>query len=169
MIITDEKLLRLPCTNVELHEVGELRDLLEQELENSARIGRAGIGLAAIQVGIPKNFAIVRLGKPELSVDLVNCKIEKGYDEAIFTDEGCLSYPGKLETTKRFQEIHISYNLIFPYKFISTGLMAVAIQHELDHLNGILLPDRAIKKQQGPNDLCACGSKQKYKRCCGKS
>lgn len=168
MIVFDEAILRKKCENVEPKEVEELRNLLEKELINSAKLGFPGLGLACPQINIHKKMAIVRLGRPELSVDLINCKIEKGYDEAIFNNEGCLSFPGQIEKTKRFQEIHVSDNLIFPHRFICTGLLSVVVQHELDHLNGILLSDRAIKKQQGPNELCACGSLKKYKRCHGK-
>ncbi len=44
----------------------------------------------------------------------------------------------------RYREVYVVDNLVEPYSFIATGLLAVVIQHELDHLNGILLPDVAI-------------------------
>ncbi len=173
MIITDESKLRVPCTDVPLEEIGALRDQLEIELKNSAKIKRPGIGLAAIQIGIPLNMAIIRIDDAN-TIDLVNCRIDKGYDKGIFKSEGCLSYPGKYEDTMRYQEIYVVGNAIGHESFICTGLTAVAIQHELDHWTGKLLPDLALPKQKEvrkksrPNDPCHCGSLRKYKKCCGK-
>lgn len=170
MIIQDEKILRTHCEDANSDEVGEIIGLLEKELEHSARLGRPGIGLAAIQINIPKKVAIVRINK-DLRVDLINAKIEKGYDQVMFREEGCLSFPDRLEDTMRYQEVYITNNLVSPNRFIATGLLAVVCQHEIDHVSGILLPDRAIKKtntQIDRNAKCICGSEKKYKRCCGK-
>lgn len=172
IIVNNEAALRIPCTDVLPEEIGELRAKLESELDNSARLGRPGIGLAAIQIGIPKNMAIVRTERNR--IDLVNCQIVKSYDKAIFEQEGCLSFPGRVENTWRYQEIVVANNMIWPENFVATDLLAVVIQHELDHMNNILLPDLAIVPQKTskvkvrPNDLCPCNSKRKYKKCCGK-
>lgn len=178
IIINNEELLRRPCEEVKPEEVGELIALLERELENSARLGMPGIGLAAPQIGILKKIAIVRIND-ELKIDLVNAKIKNGYDLAIFKDEGCLSFPGRTENTMRYQETHIINNLIYPNAFIATGLMSVVCQHELDHINSILLPDNAIPKKPiniNANDPCFCGKidpilgkVKKYKKCCGRN
>lgn len=178
IVINDEAALRVKCEDALPDEVGPIIEQLERELDHSAKMGRQGIGLAAIQCGIPKNIAIVRIDS-RYKFDLVNCEISNAYDEFIFRDEGCLSFPGKFEDTRRFQEIHITCNAVFPNSFILTGLPAIVAQHELDHLSGKLLPDFAIPKQKrnklGPNDLCNCGKidpmtgkAKKYKRCCGK-
>lgn len=164
-IITDEKILRMPCTDVLPEEVGELRELLERELANSSI---KGVGLALPQIGVHKKMAIVRPGQADKNIDLVNATIIKGYDEQIFRSEGCLSFPGRVEDTMRYQEVHIANSFIYPNNFIATGLLAVICAHELDHLNNILLPDRAIQKEikLAPNAPCYCGSKKKFKRCC---
>lgn len=174
MIITDENLLRTPCEIVRNDEIGPLIDQLERELKHSEDIGRKGIGLAASQIAIFKRACIVRV-TPELSVNLVNARIEKGYDKATFQGEGCLSYPDRYEATERYQEIYVVDNAVEPYRFVCTGLMAVVVAHELDHTNGVLLPDVAIKKPKivmtsklKPNDKCLCGSNLKFKKCCGK-
>ena len=170
MIITDEEFLRRPCEEVLPNEAGELVELLERELERSSRLGSPGIGLAAPQIGIHKKCAIIRIDNT-LKVNLVNAKLENMYDEIIFTDEGCLSFPGRLENTKRYQEIHVVNNLSKPESFIATGLLSIAIQHEQDHLNSILFFDKAIPKiikKQKPNDICFCDSGKKYKKCHGK-
>jgi len=148
MILTDEALLRMDCTDVLPEEIGEIREKLEQELKRSAELGRPGIGLSAPQIGVAKNMAIVRVngsGGLVHSVDLVNCRIDKGFDEADFEEEGCLSFPGKYVTTRRYQEIYVVDNAVGPQRFIATGLFAVCCQHELDHLVGKLLPDLDIK------------------------
>jgi peptide deformylase len=147
MIITDESLLRVKCEDVTLDEVSSLRDKLEYELQRSADMGMPGIGLAAPQIGIPKKMAIVRVPTSNLNIniDLVNCRIASAYDESLFEEEGCLSFPGKIVKTKRYREIHVVDNLVPPFNFIVTGLAAVCCQHELDHTRGILLSDVAIK------------------------
>lgn len=175
MIITNnEEALRVKCEPVTLDEVNDLISVLEKELDNANRLGRGGIGLAAPQIGIAKDIAIVRLNK--ININLINAKLDKGYDPAIFREEGCLSFPGRVEDTTRFQEVHIISNLIEPYSFVATGLIAVVCQHELDHLNSTLFMDRKIPKvvpvvnklKVGPNEPCICGSNRKYKKCCGK-
>jgi peptide deformylase len=174
MIITnDEAALRVKCEDVTKQEVNELISILETELSNANKLGKGGIGLAAPQIGIAKKIAIIRL--PNISLNLVNCHIEKGYDPLLFKEEGCLSFPGRLEDTIRFQEVHIVNNLVEPYNFIAEGFIAVACQHELDHVNSTLFMDHKVlkvepkKKKLGPNDICNCGSQKKYKKCCGKA
>ena len=155
MIITDEKLLRVKCENVLPDEIGPLIDQLERELKHSG----SGIGLAAPQIGIAKNIAIVRIND-KYSINLINAKIEQKFDPEVFEDEGCLSFPGKFVKTMRYREVYVVENLAEPKRFIATGLPAVVIQHELNHLDGILLPDLEIKEQiktkVRPNDPCIC-------------
>lgn len=171
MIITDEKLLRRSCINANPEEVDSIINKLEIELNQSAIDGLPGIGLAAPQIGILKNIAIIRIDKNH-SVNLVNCRIEYGYDKFIFESEGCLSFPNRYEKTLRYREIYVVENQVRPYAFVCTDLMAVAIQHELGHLSGELLPDVALpslkekNKKIRPNDPCLCGSGKKYKKCC---
>jgi peptide deformylase len=144
MIVTDEELLRVKCEDVLPEEVEPLREKLEQGLKESEALGRPGIGLACPQIGIAKNMAIVRIpsrGDLDFNVDLVNCRISKGYKKVDFKGEGCLSFPGKYVDTRRYKEIVVVDNLVEPFSFVATGLFAVCIQHELDHLRGVLLTD----------------------------
>lgn len=143
MILTNEEQLRIPCSNVEEHEIKDLISQLEIELNQSELYGNPGVGLAAPQIGIYKNAAIIRLSK--YKINLINPIITKSIGKFIFEGEGCLSFPGIIEKTNRFKEIHVQ-NQIEPKSFIATGLLAVVIVHEIDHLHGILLPDNAIKK-----------------------
>lgn len=174
MIITNnEELLRVKCEDVSPEEVGTLIETLERELDHANRLGKGGIGLAAPQIGIAKKAAIVRINS--VKFDLINAKLEQGFDPTIFTEEGCLSFPGRIEDTLRYQEVVISDNLISPHRFVATGLLAVVCQHELDHVNSTLFMDRIAPKpvalpkvaiKAGPNDPCPCGSGKKYKKCC---
>jgi peptide deformylase len=176
MIITNnEELLRVKCEDVLSEEVGTLIDILEKELEYANRLGKGGIGLAAPQIGIAKKIAIVRVGN--IRFDLVNAKIVKGYDLTLFREEGCLSFPGRVEDTMRYQEVYVTDNLVSPCRFTATGLLAVVCQHELDHVNSILFMDRVVPKpvstvrnipKVGPNAPCSCGSGKKYKKCHGR-
>lgn len=175
IIINDEVALRVKCEDVLPEEVGPLIAQLEAELNEANRLGKGGIGLAAPQIGIAKKIAIVRMGKG-LDFNLVNCVPVKGYDPAIFKEEGCLSFPGRVEETLRFQEIHVADNLVYPHSFVATGLVSVVVQHELDHINSTLFMDRVLprvkpvvnKTKVRPNEPCICGSGKKYKKCCGR-
>ncbi|MCZ2224475.1 MAG: peptide deformylase [Chitinophagales bacterium] len=170
IIKNNPEAILLNCEEVRESEVGELISLLERELLLSELNGEPGIGLAAPQLGIAKKIAIVRIDNTK--INLVNCSIDKYYDPFIFKDEGCLSFPGRVENTKRFQEIVIKNNLVYPKNFIATGLVAVCCQHEIEHFNNKLFFDNKVKEnikiKQKPNDLCNCGSNKKYKKCCGK-
>jgi|GEM_PF-1691458 len=171
MIITNPLLLKQKCSDATIEEAEEIIILLDKELEESARLGVPGIGLAAPQIGIYKNVAIIRVG--EHKINLVNARIEKQYDQFVFDGEGCLSFPGRIEKTLRYNEIYV-VNGVEPYKFIATGLLAVVIAHETEHCLGITLEETAIKQRViktaktklRPNDLCHCGSGKKLKKCC---
>jgi len=169
IIKNNEEAIRLNCTDVLPEEVGTLIETLENELKVSSLMGNHGIGLAAPQLGIAKKAAIVRIDN--IKINLINCSIEKYYDPFIFRNEGCLSFPGRIENTNRFQEIVIVDNLIYPNKFTVTGLVAVCCQHEIEHFNNKLFFENKIiekAKYQRPNDKCNCNSGLKYKKCCGK-
>lgn len=139
MIITDPNKLRPICFPVSLEEVEPIVKKLEIELEQSAKRGFPGVGLAAPQIGIAKSVAIIRVGN--IKINLVNAKITKQYHEFEFDGEGCLSFPGLYKKTNRFKEIVVESNLVEPHSFIATDFLAVAIQHEIEHLNQTLLID----------------------------
>lgn len=148
MILTDDKLLRVKCEDVLPEEIDSLRVTLEEELRKSAETGRPGVGLAAPQIGIHKRMAIIRVPfKGSIfSLDIVNLKPEdiKGYDRFIFDGEGCLSFPDRYERTWRYKEIYVTNNGTAPHKFVLTGFPAVVVQHEQDHLDGIVFLERKI-------------------------
>lgn len=168
LITNNEEKLRVVCADVLPEEIGVIRSALESELERLNRLGRSGIGLAAPQIGIAKKMSIVRLDGCHL--DLVNCEIKTGYDEKIFQNEGCLSFPGRVETTRRYQQIYVVGNAVGSPDFIANGMLAVVCQHELDHTSQKLFFDRSVPKvvKVPPNDPCVCGSGKKFKKCCAR-
>jgi peptide deformylase len=168
MIITDIESLRKQNDSAVNNEIDEIIHLLERELKASTR---RGVGLSAPQIGIHKRVAIVRTEGH--SVDLVNPVILERERPIIVSGEGCLSLPGMSANTCRFDEVVVKCDRNLG-GLVATELEAVAIQHEVDHLNGVLMIDRAAKGGVGRNDPCPCGLKTpdgktvKFKRCHGK-
>lgn len=113
-----------------------------------------GIGLAAIQVGIDKSLLVYDIQPPEdghqLKV-LINPKIVSSEGEILSENEGCLSVPDFRANVKRAARILVEAadrdgN---PLRFEAEGLLAIVLQHEIDHLNGTLFIDHvsALKRQ----------------------
>jgi peptide deformylase len=112
-----------------------------------------GIGLAAPQVGIGQSFLIYDISPMEDGHDLhvlVNPKIVTSEGEILSEGEGCLSVPDFRADVKRAARILVegvdrNGN---PLRFEADGLLAIVIQHELDHLNGTLFIDRLSNLKQ---------------------
>ena len=153
-----------------------------------------GIGLAANQVGIDAAVAVVNVREP---IVLINPEIVSRETEIPFY-EGCLSFPGKGVNTKRYETVEVTSDNVdgtIIFSGVDTGeeargtwesekhtyqvkdrdlriLEAVCVQHEIDHLNGVVCMDRKIdttykpQKKPGRNEPCHCGSGRKYKKCC---
>lgn len=149
MIITNDlEALRRQCVDCLPEEVDALIEALERELEASAARGSAGIGLAAPQIGIYKKAAIIRIPTSSeiIKINLINCRVEKGYDEVLIDYERCLSFTNIKEgKTKRWNEVYITGNAVKPYSFIATELVAITCAHEIDHFNQRILPDYLLK------------------------
>ena len=105
-----------------------------------------GIGLAAIQIGVPKRITVLDISKdPEKKEPMyfVNPVIVSTSKNNITYEEGCLSVPGQFAEIDRPERCHVKYlDYNGNYKeFKSEGLLATCIQHEIDHLEGILFID----------------------------
>ena len=101
-----------------------------------------GVGLAAPQVGISKRIIVVdNNGKPLI---LINPEIVFFSDNKIEMEEGCLSVPEEVKTILRSESVKIKYRDTKGKPHIETydGLIARVIQHEIDHLDGILMTDK---------------------------
>ena len=151
-----------------------------------------GIGLAANQVGIDASVAVVNVREP---IVLINPEIVSRETEIPYY-EGCLSFPGKGCHTKRYETVEVKSDNVdgtIIFSGVDTGeeakgtwedgqqeqnreirtLESVCVQHEIDHLNGMRILDRAqeltirrTERKIGRNEKCPCGSGLKYKKCC---
>jgi peptide deformylase len=105
-----------------------------------------GVGLAAPQVGIPRRIAVVNPdpGNDETLIKLVNPEIVSSSEETESIEEGCLSVPGIRGKVTRPARISVEYQDEHGVRKSLTveGLVSRIIQHELDHLNGILFVER---------------------------
>ena len=147
-IITEpNKILRQiskPVDNVGKEEQDLMNDMLE------TMYAANGIGLAAIQVGEPKRIIVMDLSKEEnkkLPMYFVNPVITKKNDEKITYEEGCLSVPNQFAEIDRPSKCDVEYLDYNGKKQIlkADGLLATCIQHEMDHLEGILFIDYLSK------------------------
>ena len=107
-----------------------------------------GVGLAAPQIGLPLRIFIVDIWWKEQqqydrTLTFVNPKIT-AFDGSQRGREGCLSFPGLSAHVTRAQKIRVAATDINnqPFEMDAEGFLAVAIQHEMDHLNGLLMLDR---------------------------
>jgi len=122
-----------------------------------------GIGLAAIQIGVPKRVIVIDLSKGDEKKPFyfVNPRIIKKSENNSTYEEGCLSVPGQFAEVDRPDQCHISYLDYNGQKkeLKAEGLLATCIQHEMDHLEGILFIDYLSKLKK--NFIVKKLSKQK--------
>lgn len=168
MISTDISQLKRECLTVSENEFFFLKEQLKTALEkyNALNPNSGGIGLAAPQIGINKKACYI--SHRGLDLFLFNPVIEDAYDFNQMR-EGCLSVPGRQITIERFKHVFIKSSN-YPNGIILSGMNATIAQHEIDHLNGILITDhlqtRVNDHKIKRNDPCHCGSGRKFKRCC---
>ncbi|WP_413683279.1 peptide deformylase [Prochlorococcus sp. MIT 1011] len=122
-----------------------------------------GIGLAAPQVGVQKRILVIDLNfeEPESPPNVfINPEIISSSASVDTYEEGCLSIPGVYLNVVRPSSIKLSYRdeMGRPKKMNAEGLMARCIQHEIDHLNGVLFVDKVsdeeeLKKQLNENNF----------------
>jgi len=147
-ILTEpNKLLRQVSMNVE--KVGdEERTLMEDMLDTM--YDAPGIGLAAIQIGVPKRVIVMDISKDENKKEpmyFVNPVIKNKNEEKAKYEEGCLSVPDQFAEIERPNTCEVEYLDYDGKKQLlkADGLLATCIQHEMDHLEGILFIDNLSK------------------------
>ena len=128
----------------------EVRRLIDDMLETM--YAAPGIGLAAVQVNVPKRVIVVDVSEDKSEpLALVNPRVVEA-DGETETEEGCLSVPGIYETVLRPD--HVQVEALDrdgqPMQLQAEGLLAVCIQHEIDHLDGKLFVDylSQLKRQR---------------------
>ena len=109
-----------------------------------------GIGLAAIQVGVPKRVVTMDLAKkdePKEPQVFINPELIGASDEKTTHEEGCLSIPEYYEEVERPAAVKVHYLDLDgkPHEIEADGLLATCLQHEIDHLNGVLFIDHISK------------------------
>ena len=127
---------------------GEIRNLLDDMLQTMYEA--PGIGLAAVQIGILKRIIVIDISKDKEEkkpLFLINPEITFRSKKTSVYEEGCLSLPGHFAEIERPAECHLNF---IDYngkrkELKAKGLLATCIQHEIDHLNGILFIDYLSK------------------------
>jgi len=113
-------------------------------------LGRAGVGLAAPQIGEAVRVLVVRdPGRKERGrrLELINPVVEEVFGDRLPFEEGCLSFPGVFLNVRRRQGVVVSYETREgdTTRLRDDGLVARIVQHELDHLDGKLFIDRLAR------------------------
>ena len=141
----------------------EVKNLMDDMLETM--YAAPGIGLAAVQVGVLKRIIVIDLSKDGQKKDplfIVNPQITFKSDELISYEEGCLSIPNQFAEVKRPSSCKVNF-LDYDGKkreINADGLLATCIQHEVDHLDGVLFIDHLSKLKK---DLILKKTKKKIK------
>ena len=141
-----------PVLRTRAREVDRIDDALRSEIERMSELmGDAlGVGLAATQVGVLNRLLVYRVVMDGPVAALINPQLEWAGSEREAMEEGCLSLPGVLIDIER--PIHVRVRALGgdgEEKVVeASGLEARVIQHEVDHLDGVLILDRASREQR---------------------
>lgn len=153
------KSLRKKSKNIECFD-SKLHTLLDDMYDTM--IAQKGVGLAAIQVGIPLKALIVNIPREDEKqykqdlLEVINPTF-KSLKGQIIWNEGCLSVPGFYEEVQRYDDIELEYFNRFGeiQNLNAKSFLAVALQHENDHLDGVLFVDRLsiLKRKKFEKEL----------------
>ncbi|MDR1982486.1 MAG: peptide deformylase [Holosporaceae bacterium] len=138
-------ILSKKCTNVEIGdpEILDVLNMMSQKLYEWE-----GAGLAAPQVGILKRVVVIDIrSEPKRLYKLINPKIIWKSEEMVESQEGCLSLPILKDTILRHESVGVEYldEKFQRQEVTATGFLSCCMQHELDHLDGILYIDHLSK------------------------
>lgn len=124
-----------------------VRELLNDMADTMYELN--GVGLAAPQVGASLRVVVIDIG--EGLIELVNPRIVDYAGEKVTDSEGCLSVPDIYGDVERYSKVTVEAQNRYGknIRLTGEGLLSVAIQHELDHLDGILFIDKAKTLQRG--------------------
>tara|TARA_S200000501_G_scaffold361598_1_gene390088 strand:+ start:573 stop:1097 length:525 start_codon:yes stop_codon:yes gene_type:complete len=156
-----DKILREQSKTVDKVD-GEVRKLMDDMLQTM--YAAPGIGLAAIQIGIPKRVVVMDLSKDKEKKNpfyFVNPEIIWKSENLVSYEEGCLSIPNQFAEIDRPDKCHVKFlNYQGKEELVKAeGLFSTCIQHEVDHLNGVLFIDYLSKLKK--NMIIKKLSKQK--------
>ncbi len=156
IVIYPDEILKKKCAPVKRFD-DELRQLISDMAETM--YAAPGVGLAANQVGVGLQVCVIDISDPDEGNDLhvlVNPEIVERNGE-IDWEEGCLSFPEMTVEVKRSASVVVQAQDADgnPVRLEAEGLLAVAVQHELDHLNGVSLADKVgyLRRRMMVKDL----------------
>ena len=146
LIIPDPR-LRLKSEPVNTVDKG-VRTLVDDMFETM--YAAPGIGLAAIQIGVPLRLITMDLAKKDDEKEpqvFINPEITWSSEETSSYDEGCLSIPEYYEEVERPAKVRVKYSDLDgkQHEIEAEGLLATCLQHEIDHINGVLFIDHISK------------------------
>jgi peptide deformylase len=147
ILILPDKRLRLISEPVKAIDAS-LKKLVEDMFETM--YDAPGIGLAAIQVGVPQRIVTMDLSKKDEDKEqrvFINPEVVWTSEETRLHEEGCLSIPEFYEEVERSAQVRVKYlDLAGKQQEIeASGLLATCLQHEIDHINGVLFIDHISK------------------------
>ena len=141
-----------PALRTRARQVDRFDDALLNEVERMGAImdGALGVGLAATQLGVLHRLLVYRVPPTPEPAALVNPEIEWAGRDKEIAEEGCLSLPGVLVDVERPIYVRVrALNEMGKQVLIeASGLEARVIQHEIDHLDGVLILDRTTRDQR---------------------
>ena len=142
IVLHPNKILREKAEKVEKIDK-EVKELVKEM--KKIMIQHNGVGLAANQIG--KNLSIFVAYDNKKFYTFINPQIVKFFGKEKIMEEGCLSIPNVWGQIKRYEGVVVSYQDLFGKnkKLRTKGLLAQIIQHEIDHLNGVLFIDKAVE------------------------
>ena len=141
-----------PVLKSRASEVKNFNPELEAEAERMIALmqGALGIGLAATQIGAMRRMLVFQAGPDSVPRALVNPEVEWVSEDLVTAEEGCLSLARVTVDVERplFARVSARDLTGAPILFEAAGLEARVLQHEIDHLDGILILDRTIREQR---------------------
>jgi len=141
-----------PVLKSKARAIADFDDDLRLEVQRMGSLmeDSMGIGLAAPQLGIPTRLLVYRLSFEAPLAALVNPEIEWSSKDTEIFEEGCLSLPAVIVDVER--PIHVRVHALDEWgeelRIEASGLEARVIQHEMDHLDGVLILDRTTRQQR---------------------
>ena len=151
IIIAPDPRLKVACEplgEVDGKTAGFMDDMLE------TMYGSNGVGLAAPQVGVARRIIVADVSRENEDpnpIKMANPEIVWASEEETFTEEGCLSFPDQYAEVARPESVRVRY---IDHKgeireLTASGFLARCVQHEMDHLEGVLLVDHVSSLKRG--------------------
>jgi len=141
-----------PVLRTRARPVDRFDDALREEIMRMGQLmnDALGVGLAATQVGVLNRVLVYRVQPDAVTAALVNPELEWVGDDEEIMEEGCLSLPDVHVDVERPIHVRVRANNEYgePIMIEASGLEARVIQHEIDHLNGVLILERISRQQR---------------------